>query len=185
MNWTERSLAAAALVAVAASPALAAPDGALSFAAFVQVCGATHADYQAVLAAADAGGWKTTQVKADPFPGVTIADTLARDSSAGGSALTLHAWRGAKGAVQVSECTVRIAKARFADMQGAAQAWLGFAPRSATAKKATFMFADEGAAHRALTSADQEAAAAGAGMQILSVSGDEDGAILSVLKIKK
>ena len=175
----------AAAVMAFAAPALAAPDNAQSFAAFTKVCGDTHADYPAVLAAADAGGWKTTQVKADPFPGVTVADSLSRDSSAGGSALTLYAWRGAKGAIQISECRVRVGKGKLADMQAAAQAWLGFAPRAATAKKATFMFSDEGGARKGLAEADQEAAAAGGGMQILTVSGDQDGAVLGILKIKK
>lgn len=178
------SFLAATLVA-AAAPALAAPDSAQSFAAFTKVCGDTHADYPAVLAAADGDGWKTTQVKADPFPGATVAESLSRDTSAGGSALTLYAWRGAKGAIQLSECKVRIGKGKFADAQAAAQAWLGFAPQTATAKKATFLFTDEGGAHKALTQADQDAAAAGAGMQILTVSADQDGAVLGILKIKK
>jgi hypothetical protein len=175
----------AVALAAFATPALAAPDAAQSFAAFTKVCGDSHADYPAVLAAAEAGGWKTTQVKAEPFPGVTVADSLSRDSSAGGSALTLYAWRGAKGAIKISECKVRVAKANFTDIEGRAQAWLGFAPRAATAKKATFMFSDDGGAPKALTEADQEAAAAGPGMQILTVSGDQDGVVLGILKIKK
>lgn len=174
-----------ALLAGAAAPALAAPDGAQSFAAFVKVCGATHVDYPAVQAAADANGWKPTQVKSDAFPGATVTESLSRDSSVGGSALTLYAWRGAKGAFQMSECTVRVGKGQFAEMQGLAQSWLGFAPQSATAKKATFLFTDQGDTHKALASADQDAAAAGTGMQILTVGGDDDGAILGILKIKK
>ena len=184
MNWIGPSLAAA-LITAPAAPAFAAPDSAKAFAAVVQVCGDTHADYPAILAAADAGGWKTTQVKADAFPGVTVAESLSRDTSAGGSALTLYAWRGAKGAIQLSECKVRIGKGKFAEAQAAAQAWLGFAPQAATAKKATFLFTDQGGTHKALTQADQDAAAAGAGMQILTVSADQDGAILGILKIKK
>ena len=50
---------------------------------------------------------------------------------------------------------------------------------------ATFLFTDQGGTHKALTQADQDDAAAGAGMQILTVSADQDGAILGILKIKK
>ncbi|MGI9170307.1 MAG: hypothetical protein ACR2FH_09055 [Caulobacteraceae bacterium] len=183
MNWIGPCVIAA-LMAVAA-PALAAPDSAKAFAAFAQVCGDTHADYPAVLAVADAGAWRATQIKADPFPGVTVAQSLSRDSSAGGSALTLHAWRGAKGAIQISECKVRVGKAKLAEIRAAAQTWLGFAPQDATAKKATFMFTDEGGARKAVAQADRDAAAAGAGLQMMTVSGDSDGAIVAILKIKK
>ncbi|MGI8840283.1 MAG: hypothetical protein ACR2F8_05820 [Caulobacteraceae bacterium] len=183
MNWIGPFLAAA-LVA-AAAPAFAAPDGAKAFAAVVQVCGDTHGDYPAIAVAADANGWKTTQVKADAFPGVTVAESLSRDTSAGGSALTLYAWRGAKGVIQISECKVRIGKGGFADAQAAAQAWVGFAPQDATARKATFLFTDESGARRAVAQADRDAAAAGGGLQMMTVSADPDGAIVSILKIKK
>jgi len=183
VNWIAPSLAGALLAG--AAPALAAPDSAKAFAAFVQVCGDTHADYPAVAAAADAGGWKTTQVKADAFPGVTVADSLSRDTSAGGAALTLQAWRGAKGAIQLSECEIQVGKGRFADLQAAAQAWAGFAPQDATARKATFLFTDEAGAHKSLAEADREGAAAGAGLQMLTVSANPDGALIGILKIKK
>ena len=116
---------------------------------------------------------------------MTIAESLSRDQSAGGSALTLYAWRGAKGAIQVSECRVKIGKGAVADVLAAAQAWVGFAPQDATAKKATFLFTDEGGGHKALAEADRDAAAAGAGLQMMTVSADQDGAIVSILKIKK
>ncbi len=178
-------LLAAAFVAASAAPALAAPDGDTAFAAFVQVCGETHADYSAVAAAADADGWRPTQVKADAFPGVVIADSLSRDSSAGLAALTLQAWHGAKGAIQVSECQVQIGKVRLAALQAVAQAWAGFAPQEATAKKATFLFTDDAGAHRALAEADREDAAAGAGLQMLTLSTNPDGTLVGILKIKK
>lgn|GEM_PF-7121823 len=183
MNWIAPPVALALLAG--AAPALAAPDSAKVFAAFVQVCGDTHADYSAVAAAADAGGWKMTQVKADAFPGVAVADSLSRDTSAGGAALTLQAWRGAKGAIQISECKVQVSKGKLADLQAAAQAWAGFAPQDATAKKATFLFTDEAGAHKSLAEADREAAAAGAGLQMLTVSANPDGALIGILKIKK
>lgn len=173
-------------VLLVAAPAFASPAPAdANFAAFTQVCADTHADYPAVVAAADAQGWRPAQVNGDTLPGVTVTDTLARDKNAGGAALALYAWQGAKGAIHVSECKVRVGKAKSADMQTAAQAWLGFAPQQATAKKATFEFTDDGGAHKALTAADRDTAAAGAGMQILTVTGDQDGVILDILKIKK
>ncbi len=183
MNRIGPSLAAA-LVAFAA-PAFAAPDSAKAFAAVVQVCGDTHGDYSAISAAAEANGWKTTQVKADAFPGVTVAESLSRDTSAGGAALTLYAWRGAKGAIQIAECKVRIGKGKLAEMQAAAQAWVGFAPQDATARKVTFLFTDDGGARKAVAQADRDAAAGGAGLRMMTVSGDADGVIVSILKIKK
>lgn len=174
---------AASLLAAVAAPALAA-GGQPAFDAFDTVCGATHADYPAVVAAADAHGWKATQVKADTLPGVSVTDSVSRDNSAGGAALTLFAWQGVKGKIHVSECKVRVGKGKFAEVQAMAQTWLGFAPQEATPKKATFMFTDDAGGHKALAAADRDAAAAAAGLQILTVSAGQDGAVLGILKIK-
>ena len=174
---------AASLLAAVAAPALAASSQ-TAFDAFATVCGATHADYPAVVAAADAQRWKATQVKADTLPGVSVTESVSRDSSAGGAAVTLFAWHGAKGKINVSECKVRVGKGKFAEMQAMAQTWLGFAPQETTPKKATFTFTDEAGGHKALTAAYRDSAAAAAGLQILTVSAGQDGAVLGILKIK-
>jgi hypothetical protein len=176
-----------ALLGVCAAPVLAAPaTGDAGFDAFAKVCAETHADYPAVVAAADAHGWKATEVTSDTMNGVAVTDKLSRASKVGGAALTLFAWRGAaKGGVQVSACTVRVTKADFAGVQGAAQGWLGFAPQDATPKKAVFRYTEADGAHHALASTEYDAAAAGTGMEILTVSSDAQGTVVDLLKIKK
>jgi hypothetical protein len=174
-----------ALLAAAAAPAFAASADA-SFDAFAQVCADTHADYPAVVAAADAHGWKATEVTAATMEGVAVTDKLSRGSIVEGARLTLFAWRGtAKGGVQVSACTVRVAKPDFADLQGAAQAWVGFAPQNAAAKKAVFRYTEADGGHHALADTEYDAAAAGAGMEILTISSDAQGTVADLLKIKK
>ncbi len=177
---------ASAFLALIAAPALAAaPDAGQAFDAFAAVCADTHVDYPAVTAAADAGKWKPTEVKAATMEGVAVTDKISRDAKAGGADLTLFAWRGAKGAIQVSACTVRVSKAKADDLRGRAQAWAGFAPQDADAKKATFRFTDAVGARKPLAKPDYEEAAAGAGMEILTVSADGQDTILDLLKIKK
>jgi hypothetical protein len=174
-----------ALLVAAATPAASAAAEA-NFDAFAKVCADTHADYPAVVTAADAHGWKATQVTAATMDGVAVTDKLSRGANVGGAALTLFAWRGtAKGGVRVSACTVRVAKADFAGLQSAAQAWLGFAPQDATAKKATFRYTEADGAHHALASTEYDTAAAGAGMEILTISSDAQGTVADLLKIKK
>ena len=180
---------AAALGAIIAAPAVAGgppgPAGGQAFDAFAQVCADTHADYPAMTAAADAGGWKATEVRAGTMEGVAVSDKISRDKSMGGATLTLFAWRGLKGAIQISACTVRVSKGRFDDLRGVAQAWLGFAPQEGAEKKATFRFTDAAGAHKPLAKTEYEDAAAGAGMEILTVSADGQDTILDLLKIKK
>ena len=175
----------AALAAALVAPACAAAQPA--FNAFASVCGDTRADFPAVAAAADAQGWRKSDVVAESsMPGVAIADRLSRELKAGDSPLTLSAWRGTtKSGVQVSACTVRVAKPDFAGLRGAAQAWIGFAPQDDAATKAIFRFTDTASAHKALASGEYDAAAAGTGMEILTVSGDSHGAVVDLLKIKK
>jgi hypothetical protein len=175
------SLAAAAL----AAPACAAADP--TFNAFATVCGDTGANFAAVSSAADANGWRRADVVAESsMPGVAIADRLSRELKAGDTPLTLSAWRGTtKSGVQVSACTVRVAKPDYAGLHDAAQAWIGFAPQDDAATKAIFRFTDTASAHKALVSGEYDAAAAAAGMEILTVSGDNHGSVVDLLKIKK
>ncbi|MBA3810320.1 MAG: hypothetical protein H0X27_01510 [Caulobacteraceae bacterium] len=175
----------ACALALLPAPAAAASDPAQTFAAFAAVCADTRVDYPAVAAAADAGKWKPTEVRAATMEGVAVTDKISRDAKAGGADLTLFAWRGMKGAIQVSACTVRVGRSKAADLRERAQAWAGFAPQDADAKKATFRFTDDAGARKPLAKADYDAAAAGAGMEILTISADGQDAILDLLKIKK
>ena len=183
MTLVKTCLAAALGAAIAASAHAATAQPA--FEAFATVCADTRVDYPAITAAADTGGWKAAEVRAATMEGVAVSDKISRDKAMGGSTLTLFAWRGLKGTIQISACAVRVSKARFDDLQGAAQTWLGFAPQDSAVKRATFRFTDAAGAHKPLAKTDYDDAAAGAGMEILTVSADGQDTILDLLKIKK
>ncbi|MEO8812139.1 MAG: hypothetical protein ABI376_04410 [Caulobacteraceae bacterium] len=175
------ALAAAALAAFAA-PVAAEPV----FDAFTAVCAAGHADYPAVVEAAENGGWHATTVTGDAtMPGVTISDKIALSRKLDGAPLTLLAWRGTKGAIKINACTMRVGKADFPQLQAAARDWLGFVPQDVQPKKVVARFTETPTGHHALIAAEYEGAAAGDGMEILTVSTDAHGAVLDVLKIKK
>jgi len=178
---------AAGLLSVLAPPAGAAdPSARAAFDAFAQVCGDTHVDYAAALAALDAHGWKTAEVQATTLAGVKVSDRVSRATRVGGTDLTMFAWRGATNAkIQVSACTVRVSSFKSVPLKAEAQAWAGFAPQGVDAKKVTFQFTDDGAVHRALAKGDYDAASAGAGLEMFTVSADGPDTILDLLKIRK
>jgi hypothetical protein len=157
------------------------------FAAFATVCAAPAADFAAVRSAADAHGWGETDAKADAnMPGVTIADQITRASTADKTGLVMSAWHGAtKSGVKVSDCTVHVAKSDFDAMREQAATWLAFSAQETTPKRAIYRFTDTGGAHHPLAAGEYDAAAAGAGMQILTVSADANGTVLDLMMIKK
>lgn len=180
MNLLLRTAMAAAFI-VAAMPAAASP----AFDGFRAVCGDSHADFAAVKAAVDAGHWVPTEVQAATMEGVTITESLARTVVAGAAKLTLFAWHGSKGDVQVSACTVRVSPAKFADMAADAKGWVGFAPQSADTAKAIWQFTDAAGAHKALQKSEFTAAAATpGGLEFFTVKPDGSEVILDLLKIK-
>jgi len=184
VNPITLSLIAAAAISLAAPVCAAGEDQA--FGAFRALCADTAADYPAVVAKADAGGWKPAEIVAETMKGVSVTDKTSRTQAVGDAVLTLFAWRGVTPTnVKVSDCTVRIERAGFADLQAHAQTWLGMAPQEATPQKAIFHFTDAGTTHRAITSAEYEAAAAGVGLEIMTVTADGPGATLDLLKIKR
>lgn len=191
MNLLKSAPVAAALTAsvfcvTPASGLAAAPDPA--FAAFTTVCGNPAGDFAAVRAAADAHAWGSAEATTDSaMPGVTIGERLTRGSNAGGVSLVLSAWRGVTGkGVKVSACTVHVAKSDFSALRGAATTWLAFAPADgADNKKAVYRFTDKDGAHHALAASEYDAAASGAGLEILTVSGDAQGTLIDLLVIKK
>jgi len=171
---------------LSAAPALAQATSPV-FAAFATVCAAPAADFSAVRSAADAHGWGETDTKADAnMPGVTIADKITRSSTADKTGLVMSAWHGAtKTGVKVSDCTVHVAKSDFGPLKDEAAAWLAFTAQETTPKKAIYRFTDTGGAHHALAAGEYDAAAGGAGMQILTVSADANGTVLDLMMIKK
>lgn len=190
MNLSKSAPVAVALTALALSvciPAAVAAAPNPAFDAFATVCGAPAGDFVAVRAAADAHAWGSAEPTTDSaMPGVTIGERLSRGSTAGNVGLVLSAWQGvtAKG-VKVTACTVHVAKSDFGALRTAATAWLAFAPADITERKVVYRFTDKDSAHHALAAAEYDAAAAAAGLEILTVSGDANGTLLDLLVIKK
>jgi hypothetical protein len=179
------SAAVAVTTLAVSSPAAAQAPGS-AFAVFTAVCAEPAADFDAVRKAADGHGWTSSDVKADPnMPGVTIADQLTRATNADKVPLVLSAWRGTKGAVKISDCTVHISKSDFAALSGQVASWLAFPAQDSTPKRSTYRFTEAAGSHKALTPAEFDTAAAGAGLEILTVSSDTNGAVLDLMMIKK
>lgn len=180
MNPFPAALAGAALALALASPALASPV----FDAFQKVCGDTHGDFAATKAAVDAGHWVPTEVAPNTMEGVTITESLARQITVGGARLTLFAWRGSKGTVQVIACTIKVTQTPFAGLADDAKAWVGFAPEAATATKAVWRYTETGGAKSAVQKANYDKAAAAGGLDFLTVSQLGPETVLDLLKIK-
>jgi hypothetical protein len=178
MNRSGAILAAALLAA--ASPAAASP----AFDAFRQVCADSHADFDAAKAALATGGWRPTEVHAATMQGVSVVESMARVEAAGPVKVTVFAWHGTKGAVQISACTVRVSPMKLEGVAKEAQDWAGFAPQTATPSQDVWRYTPAGAAHKALQPGDYNAAAAGAGLEFFTVSADGADTILDLLKIK-
>jgi hypothetical protein len=181
-----RTALVAALLGAAATPALA-NQADETFGAFRKVCGDTRADYTAAVAAAGQSGWKNTDVTGSTMPGVTVLEKASRTKSAGDAALILSVTHGtaSNGAVNVYTCTLQTDRGGFPDLESRTQAWLGFAPHDTSDSKVTFRFTDDHGALKAVADGDIEAAAAGSGVQILTVKRDGNNATLDYVKIKK
>jgi hypothetical protein len=179
-----RIFLAAALAALSLGARAQAADP--LFAAFAGVCAAPAADFAGVKAAADSAGWGPSDASADAsMAGVEVTDRMARATTAERTDLTLTAWKGAKGGVTISDCAVRIARPAFPAMRAAVGEWAAFSPQERAANRDIYRFTDRAGARVALTNADFDAAAAGAGLQILTVSGDQSGTVLDLMMIKK
>jgi hypothetical protein len=164
-----------------ALPAAASPV----FDAFAKACGDTHMDYPAIVKALDYKDWKPVAVKSATMEGVAVSESVSRGAKIGDTALTLFAWHGLKGAIQITACSVRVTGGKFDDLKADTQAWAGFAPQSEDPKKASFHFTQDGGVHKPLEKSDYEAAAGAAGLEFLTVSQDGPETILDLLKIKK
>jgi hypothetical protein len=179
MNLLLRAAAAVAVL-FAAMPAAASP----AFDGFRGVCGDSHADFAAVKAAVDVGHWAPTEVQPSTMEGVEVTESLARTVLAGGAKLTVFAWHGTKGTVQVSACTVRVSPAKLADLAADAKGWVGFAPQAADATKASWQFTETAGARKPVQKSDFTAAAAAGGLNFFTVKADGPEIILDLLKIK-
>jgi hypothetical protein len=174
------------LIAAATSLGGAASGQTAAFDAFRQVCAGPATDFAAVRAAADSHGWTTTDTTADAnMPGVVIGEQMTRATSVDKTGLVLSAWHGTKGAVKISDCTVHVAKADFSALTHEVAGWLAFPAAETSAKRVAYRFTADGDHLKPLTPADFDAAAGAAGLQILSVSGDQNGAVLDLMMIKK
>jgi hypothetical protein len=179
MNRSQAVLAAA-LLAAAASPAAASP----AFDAFRQVCADNHSDFDAVKAALTTGGWRPAEVKAATMQGVTVVESVAREEAAGPVKLTVFAWHGTKGPVQISACTVRVSPMTVGGIVKEAQDWAGFSPQTNTPTQDVWRFTPAGGARKALQPGEYNAAAAAAGLEFFTLSADGADTILDLLKIK-
>jgi len=180
MNRSTRALAGVAIAISLASPAFASP----AFDAFRKVCGDTHGDFSATKAAADAGHWVPTEVAPNTMEGVTIDESLARQITVGPARLTLFAWHGSKGTVQVSACTIKLTQTPFSGLADDAKAWVGFAPETSSATKAVWRYTETGGTKSAVQKADYDKAAAAGGLDFFTVSQLGAETVLDLLKIK-
>lgn len=186
MNLIRTALAAAALAAIA-SPVLAS-DADNTFNAFRQVCGDTRADYASSLAAAGQNGWRNTDVMGNSMPNVTVVEKAARTKSLGDASLMLSLTHGTATkdpTVNVYTCTLQTDRGGYPMLKAAVQAWLGFDPATTSESVTTYRFTEEGGKLRAADASEFNTAAAGTGMQILTVKRDGNDAILDYVKIKK
>ncbi len=185
LNFARKRVALIGAMVLMSAPVSAATSEP-SFDAFAHICASTHVDYASVAKLADAGGWKPTDVKADTMDGIAVSERVSRQNTTGKSDLTLFAWQGkSKSGAHVSACTVRIGHPDFVGLQAAAQAWTGFAPQTTAQKRVSFRFTDMGDTHQPVTPQETNAAASGAGVEIMTVSIDANGGVLDLLKIKK
>lgn len=185
VDFTRNTLAIGAVGFVLGAAGQACADPA--FDAFRQLCVATAGDYAAVLTAADTGAWKPVDVTVAPMNGVVVSDKATRGRTIAGGDATLSTWRGKTATnVTVSTCTVQVAKGDFSAARASTQAWAGFAPQETKDLKAIFRLSDVSGEHKAVTPSDYDAAAAGPGMEIITVTGGANGGVnLDLLKIKK
>ncbi len=149
------------------------------------MCLTPNADILAVKAAASS--WRDTEVTgASTFPNATVTEKLSKASKVGGVPVTLFAWTGTlKSGVHVSGCTVRVSIPDFAVIKVAAADFTGFAAQDSDAKKAVFRYTPSAAKPTAIDRTGFDAAAAGEGIDILTITNDVHGAVIDLLKIKK
>jgi len=125
-----RSIAIAAAVCALGAPVSAAAADPV-FDAFQSICWDTGGDYLASVKAADASGWKDTNVVADVEAGLSVTDKAAREKQVGNQTYTVFISRGLRhistGDVKEQSCKLVTNKADNA-LVGEGQSWIGAAP---------------------------------------------------------
>jgi len=175
-----RSLALAAAVGALAVPMSAAAADA-AFDAFQTVCWAPAGDYVASVKAADADGWKETDIVADTDNTISITDKAAREKITDAGRLTLLVTRGLRktstGDLKVNTCKVSINKPDTALISDASS-WIG-APQDGGDPTLAAFYVKLGAGKpQHLTKADLNAAMAAGGFTILKFQQDPSSSIL-------
>jgi hypothetical protein len=178
------SLLAIAAVAALAFPAAAFADDDSALNAFEKLCGATGADYPAVVSAAKADGWLATTESSDDddIPGVSVTDKVALAKGDGAAAVRLRATRGLKhtvksGDITVTTCTVRTDGAP-AGLLDRVKAWLSMAPMSSDTDKASYLFTFDGKTRSFLATGDIEGAMNKGGAHLVKIRQDGGSEVL-------
>jgi hypothetical protein len=182
VSMRSQLLIAAAAAALAFPVAASAADPALD--AFESICWKTSADFPAVVQAADSGGWTNAELMADAMAGVSVTDKTAREKIGGGSDLKLLATRGTKGDIVVRTCTIS-AKGGQAGLLDRAKTWLGVAPQSSDAGKATYLVTLDGGKIVALAQGEVDAAVAKGGVHLIKFHQDGTNETLDYTRISK
>jgi hypothetical protein len=177
-----RTLALAAAVSALAAPITASAAGAdPALDAFQSVCWSPGGDYLATVKAADADGWKDTDVVADPDTSVSITDKTAREKDTPTGRLTLLVSRGLRhtstGDLKVNTCKVSLNKpdtVLISDASG----WIGAPQDGGDATLAAFYVKLGAGKPQHVAKADLNAAMAAGGFTILKFQQDPSASIL-------
>ncbi|HEY1752280.1 MAG TPA: hypothetical protein VGG29_13555 [Caulobacteraceae bacterium] len=180
-----RILSLAAAAAALAVPVTSfAQGGDPAFGAFQKICWSANGDYVGAVKAADADGWKDTQVIAPTEAGVSLTDKAAREKPAGSETMTLLVTRGLQhtkgGDFKVDTCKLTVNKAD-AGLIDAGKAWLGGVDQDNKADKtlAVYYVKLGGASPEHVGAAGVQAAMdKGGGFGVLKFQADSDAGIL-------
>jgi len=175
-----RSLAIAAALSAAAIPMTAAASPAMD--AFQSICWGTSDDSVAALKAADASGWRETDVTAPDEEGVSVTDKAAREKAVdGGGRLTLLISRGLRhlstGDVKVTTCKLSFNKPD-PTLISDSQTWVGGAPDAGDATLAVYYVGMGAGKPNHVGKAGMGAALTNGGLSILKFQQDSDAGIL-------
>ncbi|HEY2707381.1 MAG TPA: hypothetical protein VGI95_04950 [Caulobacteraceae bacterium] len=177
-----RIVALAAAVSALAIPMTASAAGAdPAFDAFQSLCWNNSGEYVSTTHAADADGWRNTDVVADSDANMSITDKAAREKTTDAGRLTLLVTHGLRhmstGDLKVNTCKVSFNKAD-AGVIGEASSWIG-APQDGGDNTLGAFYVKLGAGKPVhLAKADLNAAMAAGGFTILKFQQDSGDAVL-------
>jgi hypothetical protein len=172
---------AAAACALAVPMSAAAADADPVLASFQSICWNSAGDYLASIKAADADGWKDTDIVADAEPGLSVTDKAAREKDVAGMRYTLLVSRGLRhistGDIKEQTCKLSVNKPDNA-LVGEGQSWVGAPADGGDATFAVYYvkLAPGAPAHVGKDGANAAMAAGGFG--VLKFQQDSDSGIL-------